>query len=724
MKRRKSHSQEPPPGRGGAGCSEPRSSGVVTRAQAKKMKSHGREPPGLGGGGGGDGGGPDLISLLPDEILGSIISLLSTREGARTQILSSRWRPLWRSAPLNIDFAGRRVTADVVSGILSQHRGGARRFSLFVSDDLPALLDGWLLSPALQNLEELKFFYDYCPSVSPGPLMPHSALRFSTLRVAEFGFCQFPDVATHQLHFPNLQRLALRWVTISEDSLHSMLAGCPALNSWELCCKASPQPQRQLMPPSALHFSSTLRIAQFGYCQFPDVVARQAHFPNLEHLKLLSVSISEDSLHAMISGCSALTCLILDYCSGFLQFRISSLKLKRVEMDFIHRDEDEVRLEKLIVESAPCLEILYHRGVYKDNMHISIISAPKLKILGRLADSMSGLQLGSTVFMGLNAVRIATIMRTVKILVLRLGNLRLDVVINFMKCFPCLEKLYIKTFLKSTEAMPPPNCQERIECLDLHLKKLWISYYHHGNRSHVDFAKFFVLNARVLESMVLDVEPKKRSDYWVKRQRRQLQLENRASIGAQLEFVSDALYDINQKHEMSGPLLLLLTGAPHNTYKVNIDGSFMAATGTGGWGFVARDGDGVFLEGGCGNLARVSSPLHAEALSALHSLERAAQLGMTRIILETDATELERALTTSELDWHVLGSLFRRIKEIMSSDFVSCHVRSCPRTCNKVADCLAKYGASDVCSGSSVFMSQVPTFVTHLVSGDLPGANA
>jgi hypothetical protein len=55
----------------------------------------------------------------------------------------------------------------------------------------------------------------------------------------------------------------------------------------------------------------------------------------------------------------------------------------------------------------------------------------------------------------------------------------------------------------------------------------------------------------------------------------------------------------------------------------------------------------------------------------------------------------------------------------MSSSFDICRVRHCPRSCNKVAHYLAKYGRSVVSSGSVVFSSQVPTFVENLVSGEL-----
>lgn len=108
---------------------------------------------------------PDHISNLPGAILGDIISLLPTKEGARTQILNRRWRHLWRSAPLNLNYRdlpynnGGRVAA--VSQILSSHLGPGRRLSLdgylLQCDIDDVTLDPWLRSAALRNLQELEF---------------------------------------------------------------------------------------------------------------------------------------------------------------------------------------------------------------------------------------------------------------------------------------------------------------------------------------------------------------------------------------------------------------------------------------------------------------------------------------------------------------------------------------------------------------------------------------
>jgi hypothetical protein len=70
-----------------------------------------------------------------------------------------------------------------------------------------------------------------------------------------------------------------------------------------------------------------------------------------------------------------------------------------------------------------------------------------------------------------------------------------------------------------------------------------------GTRSQVSFVTFFVLNARVLESMILQIEHKNDNEEFLAEHRRKLQLENRASRGARFQFTTDKcvrnVWDIN-----------------------------------------------------------------------------------------------------------------------------------------------------------------------------------
>jgi hypothetical protein len=101
-----------------------------------------------------------------------------------------------------------------------------------------------------------------------------------------------------------------------------------------------------------------------------------------------------------------------------------------------------------------------------------------------------------------------------------------DVNINFLKCFSCLEKLYIwvtilarglsvyftlTLFSLVTILVPKLGCHNfyvhfpllrsvSTRILHTSLKKIVLINYH-GNNPHIAFAKFFVLNARVLQSM-------------------------------------------------------------------------------------------------------------------------------------------------------------------------------------------------------------------------------
>nr|XP_034583016.1 putative F-box/LRR-repeat protein At3g28410 [Setaria viridis]TKW30138.1 hypothetical protein SEVIR_2G015300v2 [Setaria viridis] len=420
----------------------------------------------------------DRISGLPDAVLGDIVTLLPTRDGARTQVLSSRWRHVWRSAPLNFDSnadSPRTIRGNVrdseISRALSAHQGPGRRFRhefpyVDTGTRSAAKLDCWLRYPALDNLQELVFHYGIrfprgWSSLPPPPPLPESVRRFSpTLRVASFGGCAFPEVnaASAPLHLPVLKQLSLTHATISEKSLLALLAGCPVLQS-----------------------------------------------------------------------------LLLSYNSGCSRVRIASRTLTSIG---VNPGRGDSRLQHLILEDAPCLErlLVFSSGTRKI-MDISVISAPKLDILGPLSDDFSRVEFGSTVFQG-SLVSIVTVVPSVKILALVNGHPSMDVVIGFLQCFPCLEKLYIKTkFAGYYENGWRDEYHNLVSTLDIRVKKVVLLNYR-GDKSHVNFAKLFVLNARVLESMVLElVEGIVPSTEWIERQHKRLHTKNKASTSAQFDFV-------------------------------------------------------------------------------------------------------------------------------------------------------------------------------------------
>nr|CAB3503833.1 unnamed protein product [Digitaria exilis] len=164
-------------------------------------------------------GGVDHISGLPDAILGEIISLLPVKEAASTQALASRWRHLWRSAPLSIDGddlpdEGEISRAGLISRILVTRRGpAARRFSVSALQLLlcSSAVGSWISSPALDKLQELEFQIGEMMRLhSPDLPLPDSTFRFSaTLRLLTVSKCHIPQGNVEALHFPQLRELAL-----------------------------------------------------------------------------------------------------------------------------------------------------------------------------------------------------------------------------------------------------------------------------------------------------------------------------------------------------------------------------------------------------------------------------------------------------------------------------------------------------------------------------------
>ncbi|KAF6992426.1 hypothetical protein CFC21_009414 [Triticum aestivum] len=427
----------------------------------------------------------DLISRLPDAVLGTVVSLLPTKDGARTQALSRRWRHLWRSAdaPLNLaaapDLAGDDDSlAALVSRILSGHPGPARRLSLRLafSPDSLGEADGWFRSASLAGLQDLE-------------------------------------------------------VTNLDWGSHYSL------------------------PPHPLaRFAPTLCALRLGGCRFPGPAAPPPRFPHLKQIMLFNVGISEDSLQSVISSCAVLQSISLHNMS-FGRLCISSPTLRSIAF-YPPRDEGVVAaFRELVIDDAPCLERLL--PIYPDDgpVTIRVIRAPKLEVLGFLSQGIPRLHLGTTLFQRMIVVTMTTKMRALKILVLECAP-NLDFVVDFLKCFPCLEKLYvIFSEGRNTNIAGKYDQLDPIECLELHLKEVVLKNYCGGHRLYIDFAKFFLLNAKVLRKMEIGARYSYKSncniDDWTCYLRRQLQAENRASRDARVEVKVNKFTRHVRTHDLS-----------------------------------------------------------------------------------------------------------------------------------------------------------------------------
>jgi ribonuclease HI len=162
---------------------------------------------------------------------------------------------------------------------------------------------------------------------------------------------------------------------------------------------------------------------------------------------------------------------------------------------------------------------------------------------------------------------------------------------------------------------------------------------------------------------------------------------------------------------------------PDNFVKLNCDGAFSASTRNGGWGFVIRESDGGVISAAYGNLENVGEAFHAEVIACLQAIQRAADLGVQRVILETDASMVVQAVKSSDYNRSSAGGLIWEMNDLLASNFASFAVNHIPRSCNMVADSLAALGAS-LSVGAVPVMDSIPNCIRRLVANDLAASYA
>ena len=158
------------------------------------------------------------ISNLPDVILEEITSLLPTKDCCRTQVLSTRRRPIWRTAPLNLDHRQISVLPefDLLKAIISSHQQGPVQ-RLYISTryllSTPGMVDAWLTSPEFEKLQQFRLYHYHEPEHQeflPTPSL--SILCFSSsLHTATIAQCHLPDDLVQMLRLRLLKNFHLCW---------------------------------------------------------------------------------------------------------------------------------------------------------------------------------------------------------------------------------------------------------------------------------------------------------------------------------------------------------------------------------------------------------------------------------------------------------------------------------------------------------------------------------
>ncbi|KAM0899863.1 hypothetical protein ACQ4PT_021024 [Festuca glaucescens] len=277
-------------------------------------------------------GDADCISHLPDAILGEIVSLLSTKEGTRTQVLATWWLHIWRSAPLNLDCGSLPPPRD-----FNFNRGSESNINYDLNKVVSRIL-----------------------STRQGPVRRLCIPRTTIAQKARWKPGSDPLPSTSSRSSSTASRM-----TDQQDT-------------GGLRCRGGPTSLRHLRPscgspplfPLSVSENVTSSIAPYkGFTS-----------PQLKHLALQWVSMSECSLHALIAGCPALECFLIYHIYGLRSLRINSLTLRSIGLG-VHSTLDEPRLQELVIENVPCLERLLHLDLL-DGARVLVISAPKLEIFG------------------------------------------------------------------------------------------------------------------------------------------------------------------------------------------------------------------------------------------------------------------------------------------------------------------------------------------------------
>ncbi|KAJ6886874.1 hypothetical protein NC651_027274 [Populus alba x Populus x berolinensis] len=313
----------------------------------------------------------DMISSLPNVIIGHILSFLPTKDALCTCILSKSWRELWRSLS-NFDFDDRTWKSRIIFGnfmdrffyVLNSRENSITKFRLRVHGNYPSSrLSQWIDAAIKDNIEEL-ILWIYPDAHVP---LPQRVFSCEKLVVLNLGNGIAIDLHGVGVRFSCLKVLHLEGLPMLDDlaSIENLLAGSPVLEELKIehvDCRS----RNALRVCSSSLKRLTIRFTSIRYYRKdPGCRALTFDTPNLELLKLTDF-VSEE-LNIQQLPCSlveasvsvAFTHFFIIQVDTYIDMAVQFLRLIMPIVRILRLCETTMRiLSNAVRKKLPCVEDL------------------------------------------------------------------------------------------------------------------------------------------------------------------------------------------------------------------------------------------------------------------------------------------------------------------------------------------------------------------------------
>ncbi|KAL3514096.1 hypothetical protein ACH5RR_026813 [Cinchona calisaya] len=403
----------------------------------------------------------DLISLLPDEVLVFILSLLTIKEAARTSVLSSRWMNLWKYT---------------------------RRLDFNASKSLERLER----KPEMLESERHKYV-NWVNRV----LQLHEGLTLDEFSLYFDLDISYQDVIDRWLEYAfrrKVQRLEL-----------NLLLNCIFLRDWLECCD---------FPDCLLDLNNGLSKEQIHLDSSAIGLSKLIEFGSLRELCLKGVNVTGEVIESFLHNCPLLERLEVVGSGKLVNLLVSgsSLMLKHLEIQLCHNAKSVkicdcnnlvslgiFQAENLVLMNLPMLaEVSVGGNLPNFWSHV-------FAQLSRFHSKLELLQLKDYVPQNIMMLRDFPQLSQVKVWVIDTGayyDNSLMGLTSLIKACPFLHKFVLK-LLWAVPVKKDRENEKGAKCTLEHLREIELAGYY-GRTSDAELLMYFIENAVTLEKIVID----------------------------------------------------------------------------------------------------------------------------------------------------------------------------------------------------------------------------